>query len=197
MSVDIIQLIGKFKNIDDVETPHAFFKTKVPSVAPEAYLNIIYKAADSGLITELSAQMEFPTPIINFFKQFNGARLFVNTLNIYGCIPEGMPVERSNLLKIMPFDLRGVNKEFCDRMIDNNLLVIASYGFDRSLVCIDRVTTKIICFVGKDFSKERMRWPSFDEWLNSEVQRIAFFFDQDGNRLIEKEKMLPSLAFIN
>ena len=187
----------RYRNIEDLETSHAFFKTKVPAVASEAYLSIIFKPASPSLVAEVSKRLKLPMSVSDFYRQFNGAHLFVNALSILGCVPKGTPLDRSDRFSLPPFDIIEVNNELRTRLAGTNLVCLASYGFDQSLVCIERSTAEMICFVGENTSKERVRWPSFDEWLSTEVKRISFLFDEDANRLVEKEKLLPFLPRIN
>ncbi len=191
MSVNLFQLLDKFRSFHDVETAEAFFKTKAPAIAPEAYLNIIFKAPSSGLVSEISEELKLPTPIKDFYKYYNGARLFVNGLAIYGCVPKGTPLNRSDRFKILPFDIREVNEELGKKLDATDFLCIGSYGYDQSLVCIERTTGEITCFVGENISKERMHWQSFNEWLSIEVQRISFLFDPNGNCLVDEINLLP------
>jgi len=45
MSIDLLNLISDFLPLDDRENSIASLRTLVPWVAPEAFLNIIYKPA--------------------------------------------------------------------------------------------------------------------------------------------------------
>jgi hypothetical protein len=192
MTVDLISLVSKFSNNHDVETESAFFRTKVPQVAPEAYLHTIYKPAPESLVTEVSRQLKFPTAVLDFYHHWNGANLFVNVLAVFGCVPSGALLNRTERFKLPPFDLLEVNRELAGKLSGTKLIALAAYGFDGSLVCVDPTGGEIVCFVGENISSERIRWKSIDEWLETEIGRIAFLFDERGNRLVGKEQLLPT-----
>jgi hypothetical protein len=193
MAIDLIQLVGKFKSNDDVETDEAFYKTKVHMVAPEAYLHTIYKGARPELIREVSAELELPDSIADFYRCCNGAHLFVNALSIFGCVASGEQISRSNRFKLPPFNVRDVNRELKAELARVNSIAIASYSYDGSLVCVNRQTEGIVCFFGESLSKERTRWHSIDSWLTRELQRMSVLFDESGTLLAEKQHLLPEI----
>jgi len=193
MALHLLQLIARFEGIDDVETAHAFFRTKLPTVAPEAYLHTVYKPAPAVLMSEVSAELKLPGSVVDFYHCCNGAHLFVNALSIFGCVASETTINRSDRFKLLPFDVREINRELKAKFARGNLVAIAFYSYDGSLVCVERATGETICFVGDALSKERTRWKSIDEWLSQEIQRISFLFDQRGNRLVEKENLLPGI----
>lgn len=193
MAVHLIQLIAGFESNEDVETSHAFFRTKVPTVAPEAYLHTIYKAAPPELVSEVSEELRLPGSVVDFYRCWNGAHLFVNALSIFGCVASGTPLNRSDRFKLPPFDVLEINRELKAKLSRANLIAIASYSYDGSLVCVERQAGDVVCYVGEALPKERTRWRSIDDWLPQEIQRISFLFDERGSRLVEKEKILPGI----
>lgn len=80
---------------------------------------------------------------------------------------------------------------FARAITGTDLLCIGSYGYDRSIVCIDRTTLEVSCFVGKDFTRTPKAWQSLDDWLVSEIQRVCRLHDELGNCLVDKKQFLP------
>lgn len=193
MPINLLKLLGKFESVSNRETAGAYFQTHVPAVGSDAYLNIVYKAAPMAVVREVDRDIRLPASLIDFYTTWNGARLFVGALSIYGCLSIGQTLDRTDPYKLLPFDLRAVNQEFAMRTTDLGLLCIGSYSFDRSIICMRRKTQSVICFVGKHFSKVRMEWTSLELWLTEEIARISLLFDEKGNRLVEKDHLLPGL----
>jgi hypothetical protein len=191
MNIDFLELLNKFNPIDDVETEQAIYKTRVPSVAPEAYLTVIFKPAPAAVRHEAERRLCFPAPLVNFYSQWNGAHLFINGIHIYGCVPQGQLLNRRVSLSLPPFNIETVNREFAKVLDGRNLVCIGSYGYDTSLVCMDRHSLEIDCFKGKDITVKRRVWTGLEQWITSEVHRIATFFDDFGNCLVDQQRLLP------
>jgi hypothetical protein len=193
MSIDLLGLLGRFEDASNHETEDAYFRTHVPGVGPSAYLNIVYKAPARALLEEVEREIQFPAPLLEFYRAWNGARLFVGALSVYGCLPAGQQLERTDAFKLLPFDVRQVNREFARQTMDRNLVCIGSYSYDRSIVCMRRESQSVVCYVGNAFSKMRQEWKSLEHWLTGEVSRLSLLFDAAGNRLVDKERLLPGL----
>jgi hypothetical protein len=191
MAIDLKALVAKFRNVSDVETDHALFRTNVPSVAPQGYLNMLFKPASANTRENVARRLQLPAPLLEFFAQSNGARLFFDGIAIYGCWSEHQMFDRTNPFGHMPFNIEGVNREFAKATSTTHLLCIGSYNFDRSIVCIDRTALGVTCFVGKDFTRKRRTWPSLDDWLVNEIKRVCALHDEFGNCLVDKKLLLP------
>jgi hypothetical protein len=190
--IDLFSLLSRFENIDDVETDIAFYRTKVPSVAPMAYLNIVYKATTRATVEEHESALHLPPELVEFYRQWNGARLFVGRMSIFGCIPNPHPLfKRQDPLAYLPFDLRLENGMRHSELLSRNLLCVGVYTQDTSLVCMRRHTSEVICTMGKDLDRVRAQWPSFREWLSAEVPRVAACFDERGNLAVPPAFTLP------
>lgn len=193
MSINLLAMLGKFKNLADQETEDAYFRTKVPAVGPDAFLNIVYKAPPRSLIDDIEMDLRLPSSLSEFYGQWNGARLFVGGLSVYGCVRSGQQLDRTSLLKLLPFNIREVNREFGRQANEAGLVCIGSYSYDRSIVCMRRESQSVVCFVGKDFLNVRQEWKSLEHWLAEELLRLSLLFDEEGNRLTDKEWLLPGL----
>ncbi len=192
MRTNLLKLLSKFLPISDVETEYAFFKTHVPSVAPEAFLNIIFKPASADVQKKVTRKLSFPASMVEFFECYNGAILFSDALRVYGCLPDHYLLNRADAFDSLPFDILRTNEEFGEELQPRGLLCVGSYGYDRSLVCMDRKTAQITCFREQDFGVIRASWPNLDQWLTSEISRMSFYFDEHGNRLVAERELPPS-----
>ena len=193
MALDLIAQLRKFQNVSDRETSDAFFLTHVPAVGSAAFLNIVYKAAPTQVREEIVRELRLPPPMIEFYSAWNGARLFVGALSIYGCVPEGQLLDRTDPTKLLPFNIREVNHEFQRQLQDRDVVCVGSYSYDRSIVCMDSRSQAVTCHVGKNFGRVRQEWTSLDQWLTNELARLSLLFDERGNRLVEKDRLLPGL----
>jgi len=82
--IDLPSLITKFRAVNDRESEAASFHTHVPWIAPDAYLNIIFKPAPPDILSSMGAQMEIPVPVLQLLARHNGAVLFSDSLSVFG-----------------------------------------------------------------------------------------------------------------
>ena len=188
--VDLLRLLARFKPLDDVENELAWFKTRVPSVGTHAYLNLVYKPVDARLRSRIGAELEFPACLYGFYERYNGARLFMDSLSVYGLMDANEPYNRTPF-GLQPFRISQVNLEFCKNLSELEAICIGSYGYDRSLVCLRKSDLSIVCFRGTGFTKVRAQWVAFDDWLSSEVGRLASMHDDSGVIQVDESLTLP------
>jgi hypothetical protein len=188
--VDLLNLISKFRSLNDRETEVAFYRTHVPWVAPEAYLNIIHKPAKPSILSNVSARMMIPIQYIHFLNRYNGAILLSGTVSLYGVVLEGQLLKRSDPFSLPPFNIETENRSWPppDRQ---KFLVIGAYGLDGSLVCMDRGDFSIQVF-HREQAQPYHSWSSLDDWLEKEVERLSKYFDSYGRRLVNSSKTLPT-----
>ena len=184
-------LLCKFRENNDLEFEGRLFKTHVPSVAPRAYLNIIYRAANADVQREIIDPMGLPANLRAFYRRYNGARLFFDLLSIYGFLPRHYLLEREDWRKILPHSLVDSNTEYSNSPTSSSILLVGSYGYDRSEIYVDRTTGRVTCTVGRGLSGSRAEWSSFENWLEEEIRRLSECFDEFGNQLVEDEDTLP------
>src|SRR5579884_2722707 len=79
--VDLLDLAKKFRPYKA-----AFFQTNVPWVAPEAYLNIIFRPASRDVLPEIGAKVKIPEPFLELLARNNGAILLSGALSLYGVL---------------------------------------------------------------------------------------------------------------
>jgi hypothetical protein len=191
--LNLTDYLNNFKSTNNIETPTAIFMTNLPWISPEAYLNIMYKPASPLLCADIGESLRVPRSLNEFYKTYNGVCLFLDGLRIYGCVPEDNPLDRSNPFALPPFDIKTPNEEFDWHMGKANLICIGSYGYDRSMVCMDRNDQSIICFKGTNFSEKRKTWANLDTWIKEELIRIGRMFSADGHSLVQRNLMIPGV----
>jgi hypothetical protein len=185
-----MELLAKYQPNDDRELERIVYKTRVPSVAPMAYLNVLFKPAEKELRERRVKQLGIPDSLTSFYEHYNGASLLSGSINIFGFVPDRYVLNRANWFeKRIPHNILEINKALeADR---GDWIFYADYGYDRSLVCIEKETQIITCFVGEDLRRVRQTWASFNAWLEGEISRLSFYFDENGNRLVPEEQTLP------
>ena len=186
-------ILSRFRNIDDVEFEHVAYRTRVPHVAPLAYLTVVFKPAPASVRLARTRDPLLPSALSRLFEEVNGANLFSDALIIYGFRPDHYLLERKDWLRnALPHDLVEVNREYERDLTSRNMVCFADYVYDRSLVLLDRLSERVTCLVGDDFNHVRTSWESVDEWLTAEVARLATLFDEDGRLLLGEQATLPS-----
>jgi hypothetical protein len=195
MAIDFKKLLKKFKEVDDFDNEVAWFKTKVEWVAPEAYLNVLYKPVPVKTVEEVALALDFPESVFSFYGEWNGAHLFSGSLSIYGCLPERYLLDRASPHSLPNWNIKGLNRSYL-RSRDSTVLCLASYMgcHENSVVWIDRSSEAVFCANGADLKMKRKSWDSLEHWLTDEIDRLSFCFDDDGRRLVSADDMLPSAS---
>jgi hypothetical protein len=195
MSIDLLHLVSGFRRFDDQENANASFRTRVPWVAPEAFLNIVYRPAAARLLSEVADRWSFPSVVVDFLRRQNGAMLFSGALNLYGVVESGRLLNRADRFSLPPFDIERENKSW--KFDSERLLVVGGYRFDGSRTCIDRMDGQIHVF-RKGQRIPAVSWANFDCWLLGEIGRLCALFDEDGKRIgPESETGPPQSATVH
>jgi hypothetical protein len=187
MAIDLLNLIARFDDVSDRETDHAYFRTRVRSVAEYGYLYIVYKPPARDIVAAVDADLRFPPALREFYADWNGARLFFSALAIRGCLPSGQVYNRSDPFAVLPFDLGEVDRRSDHQLDEAGVICIGTYRSDGSVVCMHRDSGQVDCYVGRDLARVRREWSTLEEWMVSEITRLSLFFDSAGNCLISDE----------
>lgn len=191
-SMKILDLLKRRTESDGRETPLAIYITKVPW-AEDAYLHTINKPTASDIRDDVSKDLDFPPSLVAHFEQCNGGSLFCASaacigINLFGCLPKGRAFSRALDQDSPPIDIRTSNRRIREH------IVFASYGYDASLVVVNRCDESVRCCQGRDILKTRREWPSIDEWLTCELDRLSQVFTPDGTCLVTCENLVPPIA---
>jgi hypothetical protein len=188
MSINLPTLLERFRAFNDFENEVASYRTLVPWVGPEAYLNIIFRGASAQLLSDFAGNLCLPVPIIAFLAQHNGAKLFSGSLNLYGVVEPGRLLNRRDSFSLPPYNIDGANRSWS--VDPQRLLVIGGYQFDGSQVCIDRTSGQILFFKKKRATPDHS-WTTLESWLQEEISRLCSLFDSDGRRLCPASETVP------
>jgi hypothetical protein len=180
MSIDLLGLASQFRPLGDCESQVAWFKTLVPWVGPQAYLNIVYKPAQPDLLSKAACRLRFPPAVVDFLTQHNGAMLFSGALNLYGVVAPGRLLNREDRFLLPPFNIEWENSSWS--LDPDRLLVVGGYKFDGSRVCIDRSDGTIYVFTKKQ-QIATASWSTFGRWLDDEIVRLLPAFASDGRMI--------------
>ena len=189
MATDLFRALSDFQPFEDRETANAFFRRHVPELGSAAYLHVIYKPVDQHLLDETGKRLKIPEAFLNFLKRQNGASLFSNTLHIFGVVPKGQMVNRTDPFSLPPFNLEKENSHL-SAIDQERFLAFGGYGFDGSTLCIDRSSNQVQLFP-RDDSRVLVGWPEFEEWIGSEIERLRGMFSTDGRLLVTGADTVP------
>ena len=160
----------------------------VPHVAPEAYFHVVFAPlteADVATFECEALRRQIPELYRSFLLQANGLTVFSNTLELYG-------FRRSYVRKgdesWQPFALETPNLSERPRDSTQSQFFIGGYD-DGSRMYLEEGRV-IRC--ARTSSKPLNTWPSFEEMLISEIERLSVLFDASGRLLCEWERLIPS-----
>jgi hypothetical protein len=194
MGIDLLSMTSRFRPYNDKDNANASFRTLVPWVAPEAYLNIIYKPAPPAFLSTVAAKWSFPPAVVDFFSKQNGANLFSGALSLYGVVEPGRLLNRRDPFSLPPFNIEDENSSW--KFDRDRLLVLGGYSFDGSTACVDRADGQIHVYRQRQ-KTPTVSWSSLSAWLTSEVARLGSLFDDEGRMTgLESETGPPATARI-
>lgn len=182
-SIEILELLYRWEDCGKKITGNGtILICHVPHVAPEAWLHEIYPplTEENILKVEKALQKSFPTELKQFYTLANGINIFSDSLSIWG---QRDSYERERENASLPYDIVFLNEEnncYCPK----DWIYFGSYSLDGSQMVVNLSSNKNTIFRVKNGSTEILNeWPSFSEWLSSEINRLAMFFDTKGKEL--------------
>lgn len=164
---------------------------KVPHVAPQAWLHILYSPLQEVYINQLETKLtkKIPQDLRVFFSVFNGINIFSDSLSIWGMKSS---YSRTDGNEFQPYDLIALNEEK-HYDINENWIVFGSYSWDGSYMIFDLESDLNKVFRCDSDSNEKLQeWPNLSTWLNCEIERLSQLFDENG---IEYNEELPTIPF--
>ena len=132
-----------------------------------------------------------PDWLIDFFHYQNGANLFGGAVYIYGVVPPGRLLNRSDPFSLPPFSIEQANSAgYHRRDSDPDRIWIGGYGFDGSQVCLDRRDGDIK-LLPRHSERVVASWGNFESWITDEISRLSLLFDRNGKRFVDDSMTLP------
>jgi len=158
-----------------------------PSVAPKAYINIIYAPLDEGSFSEFEERYprQLPPQYKQCLKYANGLSIFFDALRISGYIPLK---RKGSHPHNYPDNFMMYNHSARMKGMKEDDAIVGWYKADGSHVLLDKKgRAKRIDTLGDGTLIQE--WPDFDTWLTSEV---AFLGEEYKAGRVEV--FIPSLA---
>lgn len=153
----------------------------VPHVAPQAWFHVIYPALDDQELADVEISLRRPIPpeYRQLLRVTNGLTLFSGAIDLFG---RRRDYSRKPSIRL-PFDLSDPNVHERPRAADATWFLFAFYDEDGSEAYIDSADHRV--YRGsRDMTKPRLnQWASLDDFLISEVGRLAVLFDERGRQL--------------
>jgi len=198
VAVDLLASVAKFAPVDDCSFETVIYRTHVPFVAPRAYLHAIFKPTSAEVYQKRTAELGITGPVADFYRLYNGAILFSGAIAIYGLLPDTYQLNRKDWFeKALPYNILEPNRQYESQLRRRDQLYVGAYGLDLSAVCVTRKEGAVTCYEGDGFKKVRAVWPSFCEWLRSELIRLSACFDEYGHQLTGDDLLLPTQLSVN
>jgi hypothetical protein len=143
-----------------------------PEIAPKAYQHIVYAPLDESQLGELEERLNRP---VHFkLKQLlaiaNGMIVFSGELRVMGYVP----VKREAESRIHNYPPCIISRNVSGRMkgLRERAVIVGFYQSDGSYVSIEFDGT-VVRFDAKGDGRALRKWQDIDDWLISEVSRLA------------------------
>jgi hypothetical protein len=184
--------LDKLLRIDnpDVVTDHARFYRHVPKIAPYAYLHTIFNPAPPAILKSVATQIDIPEAWLHFLEIQNGAFLFFDALRLNGAVDPHRLRSRMDYYTQVPYSLIKTNSNSVMKLFPD-WLKIGDYGFDRSIILINRHNEQIQV-VDNQGSNMLAAWPNLESFLTSEVKRIGILYSPSGECLVDSKFTVPN-----
>lgn len=160
-----------------------------PHIAPEAYLHEFFPGLVGGEfeVMEMFLRRPVPAPLRKLYKRFNGFRLFVGELDIFGIRRN---YDRNLHDGRQPFDIQDSNIHERPRRTPEDIVFFAFYKDDGCELSMSPDGPEVYATpMGK--WKIKRTWPDLETCLLSEVERLATLFDAQGHLIGKRGKISP------
>jgi hypothetical protein len=186
----VYRIVDRAKSLGEEQLPNGTrLIGKVPHVAPEAKLHLIFPGLTEKDVDYMEAELgvDFPNVLTVFYFAHNGISLFSGSLSIYGLRRN---YDRTGDNVWQPFDILVTNTFESPEDLKTNNILIGGYKQDGSRLCIDCSNGKVYrC--SRESAKPLNEWSSFDEMILQEAQRLSKLFDDQGKLIKEVKSTLP------
>ena len=155
---------------------HALCNKPMPFVSSKAFLNILFAPNTECVQSSFDSLDAKPLPgLIEFYKKYNGCRLFSSSLNIFG-----VQLYRNDLYE--PYDLFRENLNIQSKFKDDNYMFFASLGGDFVFAYRKDELCKIYAF--KKGQKNLLKtYSTFLDWFNYYFNALFEEYDTEGRKV--------------
>ena len=189
--LEIENLLASFVQSDDLETDTASFRTKVPSVAPEGFLNVLFKPIGSAHLKRAKNDLTLPLSYSEFLIEFNGLRLFFDKFCVLGIGSPDEQVDRSGLAGQRPVPIQDFMPASESRLRGLSVVPVGWYGFDGSIAYMKRDDESVVFLPKACNMRGEITWTSLSHWMFAEVERIASLYSPTGILQYPSEFTIP------
>lgn len=174
---------GKFAKIG-----RAFCNQQMPFISDKAYLNVLYEPQTTAIQEVFNSfGCNILPELLDFYKKYNGCRLFFSSLNIFGiqCFDEEI---------YEPFDLALENHIIQESFKDSNYVFFASLGGDYAFAYKKDECSKIYA-VKKGKKKVLKMFENFGSWFSYYFDALYEEYDEEGQKKHpnKRYKEIPAL----
>ena len=184
---DVLYLLeskwGKFE-----KNGHALCNKQMSFVSSKAYLNVLYETQIDTVQKVFASLGGAVLPeLLEFYKKYNGCRLFFSSLNIFGiqCFDEEI---------YEPFDLELENRIIQETFKDDDYIFFASLGGDYAFAYKKDECSKIYA-VKKGKKKVLKKFDNFNSWFSYYFEALYNEYDDEGRKIHpnKRYKDIPAL----
>lgn len=162
----------------------------VKELGPDVYLHRIFGGLTDEEIDRIESWIDTPlhTSLRRFYRIHNGFDLFRSKLILYGL---RRSFDRLSLTDILcnPYDILSVSRASRGLSPSGRGNIISEYT-DKSLVFVE--PTGEVVRIDRTHPRQSVNlWPSIEFWIESEVTRFSFLYDESGFALVDESEQLP------
>ena len=177
---NIRELITKFSYLGTKETANkkALLIGHVPQIAPDAWLNCLYKPVSLKEIQliEMSIGVSVPDSYKSFLLSFsNGLNILGDTLSLFGYRSN---YSRTNEDVWQPYDIISFNLYEKPQNATQKEFIIGCYELDSSLLYISKEDE--ICYCKSEDILPLKKWNSLSDMLYEELTRLYELVNEKG-----------------
>ena len=158
-----------------VKNGHALCNKQMPFVSTKAYLNVLYEPQKESIQKAFgSLDATVPPELLNFYRQYNGCRLFFSGLNIFGiqCFEDEI---------YEPFDLGVENRNIQETFKNSDYIFFASLGGDYAFAYRKDECSQIYA-IKKGKKKILKKFDSFETWFSYYFNVLYEEYDDEGRK---------------
>ncbi|MBK8186909.1 MAG: SMI1/KNR4 family protein [Cellvibrio sp.] len=142
-----------------------------PHIAPQAYLHVLYAPLSEEELQEFRERIGRPVnhELDNFYRFVNGIMIYSGAIRVLGYVP----LKRKSNTQIYNYPSNIIIPNVSARIkgLSDGAIIIGFYQADGSYASIEE-NGCVVRFDAKGDGSLIQKWPSFENWLSSEVIRL-------------------------
>lgn len=154
---------------------HALCNKQMPFVSTKAYLNVLYEPQMDSIQKAYNTLSATILPgLMDFYKQYNGCRLFFSSLNIFGiqCFDDEI---------YEPFDFESENRNIQETFKNSDYIFFGSLGGDYAFAYKKDECSQIYA-IQKGKKKILKTFDNFETWFSYYLDVLYEEYDDEGRK---------------